>query len=86
MGKNTFLVLLWLLFFAACIAGFVSLGKAWATGEIKRSNRSGLGVWKVYRRDEDPTAFGLYFAGLAIINVFFFVTLLGFAIFVLLKT
>ena len=55
MERHTQLVLFWLLLVAACIAGFWSLGNAWTKGEFTRSTRSGLKVWKVIRRDEDPT-------------------------------
>ena len=82
MNKHTQLVLLWFVLLAACLLGFRSLGNAWAKGEMKRSSRSGLKTWKVYRRNEDPVAFQRYFTGVAIINVFFFIFVVILGIFV----
>lgn len=82
MNKHTQLVIFWFVLLAACIAGFASLANAWVKGEMTRSSRSGLKVWKVYKRDEDPAGFQRYFMAVAIINIFFFIAVIILGIFV----
>ena len=83
MDKHTSAALIWGLFVVCFLLSCWSLCKAWATGEINRSNRSSFKYWTI-RRDEDPSGFQRYFIGLLLINAFFlaFLIIWGVALFI----